>query len=241
MRRVQVNTETDPNARGHLQLHRLQHQQFQQRLSGAGHRIRLCGFSAGPSADHLRPFRRGQPIICATGSPRRFFQDDWRAERTWTVNYGVRYEYFLPQSEKYGHLSDLSFGPGFTSPAVVTGQNPGSLPPSLIHSDAHNFSPRMGIAYRPWIQHHLVMRSGYGIFYDGSIYSRMVTQHDGPAALRHCLHADYQPGAGVDAGRRFPCVYRPTPFIIPTRPIAISAGPMRRRGTSPWKTSFSAT
>jgi hypothetical protein len=44
----------------------------------------------------------------------------------------------------------------------------------MIHSDAHNFSPRVGIAYRPWIQHHLVMRAGYGIFYDGSIYSRMV-------------------------------------------------------------------
>jgi hypothetical protein len=58
---------------------------------------------------------------------------------------------------------------------VVTGQDPGSLPTSLIHSDAHNFSPRLGIAYRPWTQHHLVMRAGYGIFYDGSIYSRMVS------------------------------------------------------------------
>ena len=57
---------------------------------------------------------------------------------------------------------------------MVTGLDPGSLPTSLIHSDAHNFSPRVGIAYRPWIQHHLVIRAGYGIFYDGSIYSRMV-------------------------------------------------------------------
>ena len=87
----------------------------------------------------------------------------------------MRYEYFLPLSEKYGHLSDLSFAPGFTSPEVVTGRDPDSLPTSLIHSDAHNFSPRIGIAYRPWTQHHLVMRTGYGIFYDGSIYSRMVT------------------------------------------------------------------
>ncbi len=104
-----------------------------------------------------------------------FFNDDWRMNAHLTVNYGVRYEYFLPLSEKYGHLSDLSFGPGFTSPEVVTGQDPGTLPASLIHSDWHNFSPRLGIAYRPWIQHHLVMRTGYGVFYDGSIYSRMVT------------------------------------------------------------------
>jgi len=57
---------------------------------------------------------------------------------------------------------------------VVTGLSSGSLPASLVHSDAHNFSPRVGIAYRPWVQHHLVMRAGYGVFYDGSIYSRMV-------------------------------------------------------------------
>ena len=65
-------------------------------------------------------------------------------------------------------------GPVLRLPEWSRARTPVILPTSLIHSDAHNFSPRIGIAYRPWIQHHLVMRSGYGIFYDGSIYSRMV-------------------------------------------------------------------
>jgi hypothetical protein len=174
LRRVQQNTETDPNARGTFSFTGYSTSNFN------------GGFPVGGTGYDFADFLLGLPQTTsvrfgvASNYLRNwvttaFFQDDWRTNSHLTLNYGVRYEYYLPQSEKYGHLSDLSFGPGFTSPGVVTGQNPGGLPASLIHSDAHNFSPRVGIAYRPWIQHHLVMRAGYGIFYDGSIYSRMVS------------------------------------------------------------------
>jgi len=69
----------------------------------------------------------------------------------------------------------LTFGPGFSSAAVATGQNPGNLPSSLLRGDDHNFAPRIGLAYRPWSQHSLVLRAGYGLFYDGSVYSRLYT------------------------------------------------------------------
>ncbi len=174
LRRVQVNTETDPNARGTFSFTGYSTSDFSNGfpVKGTGYDFAdfLLGLPQttsvrfGVAANYLRNW-----VTTA------FYQDDWRTNSHLTVSYGVRYEYYLPQSEKYGHLSDLSFGPGFTSPTVVTGQIPGFLPTSLIHSDAHNFSPRVGIAYRPWIQHHLVARAGYGIFYDGSIYSRMVT------------------------------------------------------------------
>jgi len=174
LRRVQANTETDPNARGTFSFTGYSTSNFNNGFPVAGTGYDFADFLLslpqttsvrfGVASNYLRNW-------VTTG----FLNDDWRTSAHLTINAGVRYEYFLPQSEKYGHLSDLSFGPGFTSPAVVTGLNPGSLPPSLIHSDAHNFSPRVGIAYRPWVQHHLVIRAGYGIFYDGSIYSRMVT------------------------------------------------------------------
>ncbi len=173
LRRVQVNTETDPNARGTFSFTGYGTSNFSNGFPVAGTGYDFADFPLGlPQTTSVR-FGIASNYLrnwVTTG----FFQDDWRTNSHLTLNYGVRYEYYLPQSEKYGHLSDLSFGPGFTSPAVVTGQDPGYLPTSLIHSDAHNFSPRVGIAYRPWIKHHLVMRAGYGIFYDGSIYSRMV-------------------------------------------------------------------
>ena len=174
LRRVQVNTETDPNARGTFSFTGYNTSNFSNGFPVAGTGYDFADFLLGLPQTTSVQFGVASNYLrnwVTTG----FINDDWRTNAHLTINAGVRYEYFLPQSEKYGHLSDLSFGPGFTSPVVVTGLNPRSLPPSLIHSDTHNFSPRVGIAYRPWIQHHLVIRTGYGIFYDGSIYSRMVT------------------------------------------------------------------
>ena len=193
LRRVQVNTETDPNSRGTFSFTGYSTSNFNNGYPVAGTGYDFADFLLGLPQTTTVQFGVESNYLrnwVTTG----FFQDDWRAGAHLTFNYGVRYEYFLPQEEKYGHLSDLSFGPGFTSPTVVTGLNPGSLPTSLIHSDAHNFSPRMGIAYRPWIQHHLVMRGGYGVFYDGGIYSRMVTHmlHQPPFATASSLTANPQ-------------------------------------------------
>jgi hypothetical protein len=174
LRRVQQNTETDPNARGTFSFTGYSTSNFSGGFPVPGTGYDFADFLLGlPQTTSVRFGVAGNYL--RNWVTTAFFQDDWRAGSHLTLNYGVRYEYYLPLSEKYGHLSDLSFGPGFTTPGVVTGQDPGSLPTSLIHSDAHNFSPRLGIAYRPWTQHHLVMRAGYGIFYDGSIYSRMVS------------------------------------------------------------------
>ena len=174
LRRVEQNTETDPNARGTFSFTGYSTSNFSNGYPVTGTGYDFADFLLGlPQTTSVR-FGVASNYL-RNWVTTAFFQDDWRTNAHLTINYGVRYEYFLPLSEKYGHLSDLSFGPGFTSPGVLTGQNPGFLPTSLIHSDAHNFSPRVGIAYRPWIQHHLVLRSGYGIFYDGGIYSRMVT------------------------------------------------------------------
>ena len=174
LRRVQQNTETDPNARGTFSFTGYSTSNFSNGFPVAGTGYDFADFLLGlPQTTSVR-FGVASNYL-RTWVTTGFFNDDWRTNAHLTVNYGVRYEYFLPLSEKYGHLSDLSFAPGFASPEVVTGQDPGSLPTSLIHSDAHDFSPRVGIAYRPWTQHHLVVRAGYGIFYDGSIYSRMVS------------------------------------------------------------------
>jgi hypothetical protein len=174
LRRVQQNSETEPNAEGTFSFTGYSTSNFSNGYPVPGTGFDFADFLLGLPQTTSARYGVASNYL-RTWVTTSFIQDDWRVGPHWTVNGGVRYEYYLPFTEKFGHLSDLSFAPGFTSPGVVTGLNPGSLPPSLIHSDWHNFSPRLGIAYRPWIQHHLVMRGGYGIFYDGSIYSRMVT------------------------------------------------------------------
>jgi len=175
LRRVQQNLLTDPNARGTFSFSGYSTSDF----TSNGLPIANTGFD-------FADFLLGLPQTTSVrfGDTSNYFrswvydgflQDDWRATAHLTILYGLRYEYFLPFTEKYGHLADLTFSPGFTSPAVVTGQNPGSLPGSLMRGDDHNFAPRIGLAYRPWSKHSLVLRTGYGIFYDGSIYSRIYT------------------------------------------------------------------
>jgi hypothetical protein len=184
LRRVQQNTLRDPNARGTFTFSGYTTSDFNSYGSNGCQLLNGCPVSN--TGFDFADFLLGLPQTTSVqfGDPSNYFrswvysgfiQDDWRAAAHLTILYGLRYEYFVPFTEKYGHLSDLTFSPGFSSSAVVTGQNPGNLPASLLRGDDHNFAPRFGLAYRPWSQHSLVLRAGYGLFYDGSIYSRIYT------------------------------------------------------------------
>jgi Carboxypeptidase regulatory-like domain/TonB dependent receptor-like, beta-barrel len=173
LRRVQMNALQDPNARGTFT------------FSGfTTSDLTASGLPANGTGFDFADFLLGLPQVTTVrfGTSSNYFrswvysgfvQDDWRASSHLTLNIGARYEYFQPLTEKYGHLSDLAVSPDFSSAAVVTAQSPGSLPESLIRPDKNNWSPRVGIAYRPWTQRRLVLRAGYGIFYDQSIYQRL--------------------------------------------------------------------
>ena len=132
LRRVQQNTETDPNARGTFSFTGYSTSNFSNGYPVAGTGYDFADFLLGLPQTTSARFGVASNYL-RTWVTTAFFNDDWRTNAHLTVNYGVRYEYFLPLSEKYGHLSDLSFGPGFTSPEVVTGQDPGTLP-AVAHS-----------------------------------------------------------------------------------------------------------
>jgi hypothetical protein len=106
-----------------------------------------------------------------------FVQDDWRVYPRFSVNYGVRYEYVMPLFEKYNHMVNVLMNPSMTAASIVIpgattrfGGDP--LPDSLIRPDGNNWAPRVGIAWRPF-NAGPVIRAGYGIFYNGSIYDQL--------------------------------------------------------------------
>jgi hypothetical protein len=174
LRRVQVNTLTNPDARGTFSFTGY----TTSNLTPDGQPVARTGFDF---ADFLLglPQVTSERFGIASNYLRSwvyagFAQDDWRATSRLTFLFGLRYEYFLPFTEKYGHVSDYLLGPNFSSVSVVTGQSPDGLPASLIKSDPHLLAPRLGLAFRPWSQHSFVMRAGYGIFYNGSIYQQLV-------------------------------------------------------------------
>jgi hypothetical protein len=111
-----------------------------------------------------------------------YFTDDWRASPGLTVNAGARWEYNSPIAEKYGRLVNLDVAPGFAAEAPVEGSDPtGPLtglryPSSLIQPDKHALQPRVGISWRPFFGTSTLVRAGYGLYYNTSIYQGIATQ-----------------------------------------------------------------
>jgi trimeric autotransporter adhesin len=111
-----------------------------------------------------------------------FLTDDWRVGPSLTVNAGVRWEYSAPMTELFGRLVNLDVAPGYTAVApVLAGSPTGPLtglkyPDSLLQPDKHGFQPRIGIAWRPIPASSLVVRAGYGIYYNTSVYQTIAMQ-----------------------------------------------------------------
>ena len=99
-----------------------------------------------------------------------YFQDNWRVTNRLTLNLGLRYELTLPRTERYNRMSWVD--PNAVSPLQVAGlpQLKGGLvfasdkQRTPYEVDPMNFGPRFGIAYRAPLG--LVVRTGYGIFFD---------------------------------------------------------------------------
>lgn len=115
-----------------------------------------------------------------------YFSDDWRCSPSLTISAGARWEYSSPTTELYGRLVNLDIGSGFSAIAPVVAASPtGSItgrsyPDSLVHPDKHAIQPRIGLSWRPRQASSMVIRTGYGVYYDMSTYmpiaSRMAQQ-----------------------------------------------------------------
>ncbi len=106
-------------------------------------------------------------------------QDDWKITPSLMLNLGLRYEVFLPVTERHDQLGTFDLtNPSTPTIIVPKGQNAQLTPTiasevqisrtgsrGLVNKDLNNFAPRIGLAYQ--FQEHTVLRTGYGIFYGG--------------------------------------------------------------------------
>ena len=108
--------------------------------------------------------------------------DDWRVLPGFTLNAGVRWEYNSPISEHYGRLVNLDVAPGFAAVQPVLGYSPvGGLsgqryPQSLVRPDKYSFQPRVAFAWHPFVGASTVVRGGYGVYYNTSVYQSLAMQ-----------------------------------------------------------------
>jgi len=135
------------------------------------------GLSTDPIVDALANFYTGgtqDTTFCCTsvsvdtGNTHRdtfnngfsfFAQDDYRLAPKLTLNFGLRWEYFGPLSEANNLLSNYNPADGTLDMIGTDG-----LSHSLYNRDLRDFGPRIGFAWNP--RTNLVVRGGYGIYYD---------------------------------------------------------------------------
>jgi hypothetical protein len=91
-----------------------------------------------------------------------FGQDDIKLRPNFTLNVGLRYDYFAPLNEKFGHQSNLLLGTGANPLQTATLKVGGSLYPA----DKNNFAPRLGFAWTPAKFTKTVLRGGFGVAYN---------------------------------------------------------------------------
>ena len=107
-----------------------------------------------------------------------FVQDDWRATDRLTVNAGLRYEYYSPVSEASDRLVTLDAPPTFAAAVPVmagaSGPFSGPFSDSIVNPFRAGFAPRIGLAWRP--KAGLVIRPGYSINYNASVYQSIAQQ-----------------------------------------------------------------
>jgi len=124
-----------------------------------------------------------------------FIQDDWKVNARLTLNLGLRWEFDGNLHDKYGNLTNiwpslLAATPVPDAPLGVAGNYAGyvvphnyttkygnpALPDGVLktgtgyslasHPPYSNFAPRFGFAWQPTHNANLVVRGGFGLFYD---------------------------------------------------------------------------
>jgi hypothetical protein len=169
IRRYQINDENKPTSlRGAFS--------FDDQLSGLAYANFLLGLPSYAERSIARP-----NAYLRSSQFGFYFQDDFKVSPRITFNYGVRYEYQTPWVDKYDRL--FTFDPKTGSLVTAGKQIPSDLVPalvatlpivsasqagfptrSLMKTDGNNWSPRLGLAIRPFADATTVFRLGYGIY-----------------------------------------------------------------------------
>lgn len=147
------------------------------------------GLDEDPVVDALANFYLGGApegnsfVLALTGDTHRttynngfgfFAQDDFRLRPNFTLNVGVRWEYFGPISEKNALLSNI----GRDGQLAMVGSD--GLD-GAYNRDLNNFAPRLGFAWN--VRANSVVRGAYGVYHD--------------YIPQHLMLANFTPSAGI--------------------------------------------
>jgi hypothetical protein len=179
-RRQQNNRYSDSNGRGTFAFNGYATSSIVNGSAVAGTGFDLADFLLG--TPDTATVRYGNPSLYFRGSLFDVYvQDDWRLKSGLSLNLGLRWDYQTPVQELYNRMVNLDIAPGFKAVAAVQPGQIGPLtgnlqPAALVNPDRNNISPRFGIAWRPSAKKSTVVRAGWGLYYNTSVYSGVASQ-----------------------------------------------------------------
>jgi Carboxypeptidase regulatory-like domain len=138
-------------------------------------------FAPFPASDAFASFLLGFPVVFFQGGGdfnrglrnfdlATYAQDEWRATRRLTINYGLRWELSTPFNDIRNRMnawapgSQSTFYP--TAPAGLLFPGDSGVPDGIAPVYWKAFLPRVGIAWDPTGSGKTSIRAAYGIFYD---------------------------------------------------------------------------
>ncbi|HJU93984.1 MAG TPA: TonB-dependent receptor [Pyrinomonadaceae bacterium] len=156
-----------------------------------------------------------------------FVQDDWKVNSRLTFNLGLRYDFygypvdtrgrlvnFLPDQFRAGTTAAPAGPPnGFVQAGNGTLAGVPTVEDTLIPNDKNNFSPRVGFAFRLNDSGSLVVRGGYGIYYD-----RLSTRYANTQLLNYPYLALAVGLPGILRTMSDPFIPVPQPGAFPVNP-----------------------
>lgn len=176
-------------------------------------------FTGAMTGSAFADFLLGLPdtVSIAYGNADKYFRqslydayvsDDWRMNAKFTFTLGLRWEYGAPITELRDRLVNLDVAKGFTAASAVLAGQTGAVtgrayPNSLVEPDKAGLQPRIGIAWRPIAASSLVVRAGYGLYYDTSVYQVLAEQMAQQPPLSRTLSLQNTPALGLTLANAF--------------------------------------
>jgi len=183
-----------------------------------------------------------------------YLADDWKVSQTLTLNLGVRWDWFGWPTELDGRIGNLDLSEltdpdnpanifilpenveatGFKAiDATVAATARAENRHTLAGQDLNNFQPRVGFAYSPLHSNRIVLRGGYGIFFDRPSAAFMNTVFSNYPFLREIEVT--APSRAVPLDRAFSQQDPELPFVnyLPNRLVYQTGGAFVIRDATP--------
>jgi len=177
---------------------------------GTGLATLLTGYSTGGARGFLL-----EPYNMTNSEHSAYVQDDFRVSDRLTLNLGLRYEVYVPDTEEKNRL--VNFDP-VNLILIYAGENGTTRVDKK--TDKNNFAPRVGFAWDVTGNSRNILRGGFGISYypEPHSASNLLGQQ-----VPYTISQNYAPETNPLSFANVPTIANPFPAIVPVKPMTTAA------------------